>query len=100
MARSDMSDLEWDFIKVVLPNKSRGVKRVDGRRVINGIFHVLRTGISADRQVIVPITEEDGLICPCNTVHPRLFIITSIVGAMLAIGTGSWCVRYVNCYSC
>jgi len=45
MARSDMSDLEWDFIKQVLPNKSRGVKRVDDRRVINGIFYVLRTGI-------------------------------------------------------
>ncbi len=45
MARSDMSDLEWEFIKAVLPNKSRGVKRVDDRRVINGIFHVLRTGI-------------------------------------------------------
>ena len=45
MARSDMSDLEWEFIKQVLPNKSRGVKRVDDRRVINGIFYVLRTGI-------------------------------------------------------
>jgi len=45
MARSDMSDLEWEFIKAVLPNKSRGVKRVDDRRVINGIFYVLRTGI-------------------------------------------------------
>ena len=29
MARSDMSDLEWNFIKQVLPNKPRGVKRVD-----------------------------------------------------------------------
>jgi transposase len=45
MARSDMSDLEWDFIKAVLPNKTRGKKRVDDRRVFNGIFYVLRTGI-------------------------------------------------------
>ncbi len=45
MARSDMSDLEWEFIKRVLPNKPRGIKRVDDRRVINGIFYVLRTGI-------------------------------------------------------
>ncbi len=30
MARSDMSDLEWEFIKAVLPNKTRGKKRVDG----------------------------------------------------------------------
>jgi transposase len=29
---------------LLLPNKSRGVARVDDRRVINGIFYVLRTG--------------------------------------------------------
>ena len=34
VSRSDMSDLEWEFIKCALPNKSRGVKRVDDRRVI------------------------------------------------------------------
>ena len=45
MARSDMRDFEWDFIKKLLPNKSRGVKRVDDRRVINGILYALRTGI-------------------------------------------------------
>ena len=45
MARSGMSDLEWKFIKAVLPNKTRGKKRSDDRRVINGIFYVLRTGI-------------------------------------------------------
>ncbi|MBF6309306.1 transposase, partial [Nocardia farcinica] len=44
MSRSDMSDLEWEFIKCVLPNKSRGVPRVDDRRVINGIFYALRVG--------------------------------------------------------
>jgi hypothetical protein len=26
MSRSDMSDLEWEFIRCVLPNKSRGVR--------------------------------------------------------------------------
>jgi len=45
MARSAMSDLEWAFIKAVVPNKSRGVERVDDRRVISGIFYVLRPGI-------------------------------------------------------
>ena len=40
-----MSNLEWDFIKAVLPNKTRGKWGVDDRRVINGIFIVLRTGI-------------------------------------------------------
>ena len=33
MARSDTSDLEWEFTKVVLPNKTRGKKRVDAVRI-------------------------------------------------------------------
>ena len=45
MARSDMSDFEWNFVKASLPNKPRSVKRVDDRGVINGIFFALRTGI-------------------------------------------------------
>ena len=39
-----MSDLEWNFVKILLPNKPRGVNRVDDRRVINGILYALRTG--------------------------------------------------------
>lgn len=41
MAQSDISNLEWESIKAVLPNKTRGKQRVDDRRVINGIFYVL-----------------------------------------------------------
>lgn len=44
MARFDLSDREWSLIKPLLPNKLRGVGRVDDRRVLNGIFYVLRTG--------------------------------------------------------
>jgi transposase len=44
MARFDLSDAEWAIIAPLLPNKSRGVPRVDDRRVINGIFWILRTG--------------------------------------------------------
>jgi transposase len=44
MARFDLSDKEWALIAALLPNKPRGVARVDDRRVINGIFYVLRTG--------------------------------------------------------
>ncbi len=36
--------VEWRLIEPLLPNKPRGVARVDDRRVINGIFYVLRTG--------------------------------------------------------
>src|SRR5450432_3600439 len=44
MARFDLSDAEWDMIRPLLPNKPRGVARVNGRRVLNRIFYVLRTG--------------------------------------------------------
>ena len=44
MARFDLSDVEWEVIAPLLPNKPRGVPRVDDRRVINGIFYILRTG--------------------------------------------------------
>jgi transposase len=42
--RYELSDDEWNFIRSMLPNKPRGVARVDDRRVINGIFWVLRSG--------------------------------------------------------
>jgi transposase len=40
----ELSDLEWTFIKPMLPNKPRGVPHVNDRRVLNGIFWVLRSG--------------------------------------------------------
>ena len=42
--RYELSDSEWAAIKPLLPNKSRGVRRVNDRRVLNGIFWVLRSG--------------------------------------------------------
>jgi transposase len=44
MARFDLTDFEWSVIRPLLPTKVRGVKRVDDRRVLNGIFWRLRTG--------------------------------------------------------
>ena len=44
MARFDLSDSEWRIIQPLLPNKPRGVARVDDRRVLNAIFFILRTG--------------------------------------------------------
>ena len=44
MARFDLTDFEWSIIEPLLPNKVRGVARVDDRRVLNGIFWRLRTG--------------------------------------------------------
>ena len=44
MSRYDLTDFEWRVIAPLLPNKPRGVPRVDDRRVLNGIFWVLRSG--------------------------------------------------------
>src|SRR5437879_8529918 len=42
--RYELSDYEWSVITPMLPNKPRGIPRVDDRRVLNGIFWVLRSG--------------------------------------------------------
>jgi transposase len=42
--RYDLSDFEWSVIEPVLPNGRPGPRRKDDRRVLNGIFWVLRTG--------------------------------------------------------
>jgi transposase len=42
--RYELTDNEWSAIKPMLPNKPRGVARVNDRRVLNGIFWVLGSG--------------------------------------------------------
>jgi transposase len=42
--RYELSDYEWAALRPFLPNKPRGVPRVNDRRVLNGIFWVLRSG--------------------------------------------------------
>ena len=42
--RYELTDRAWSAIRPMLPNKPRGVPRVDDRRVLNGIFWVLRSG--------------------------------------------------------
>jgi transposase len=42
--RYELTDHEWTAIRPMLPNKPRGVPRVNDRRILNGIFWVLRSG--------------------------------------------------------
>jgi transposase len=42
--RYELTDHDWAAIKPMLPNKPRGVALVNDRRVLNGIFWVLRSG--------------------------------------------------------
>jgi transposase len=39
-----LSDEEWSRISPYLPRGRRGARRVDDRRVISGIIHMLKTG--------------------------------------------------------
>jgi transposase len=39
-----LSDPEWKRIEALLPRGRRGAQRVDDRRVISGIVHMLRSG--------------------------------------------------------
>lgn len=41
--RFDLNDKEWAIVEPLLPTDVRGKARVDDRRVLNGIFYVLRT---------------------------------------------------------
>lgn len=61
--RYDLTEFEWKTIQPLLPNKPRGVARVDDRRVLNGIFFILRSGSPwAD------LPERYG---PCTTIYNR-----------------------------
>ena len=73
MARFDLSDVEWGLIRPLFPNTPRGVARVDDRRVLNGIFWVLRTG-------------SPGATCPSATALTPLSTTGSIAARRLASG--------------
>ncbi|WP_245766146.1 IS5 family transposase [Streptomyces griseoaurantiacus] len=63
MRRHELSDAEWEFVRPLLPESSRGRKRLDDRRVLNGIVWKFRTG-TAWRDV----PERYG---PWQTLHTR-----------------------------
>ena len=72
MARFDLSDVEWRLIEPLLPNKPRGVARVDDRRVLNGIFmcceparrgETCRSATGPIRQSTIALTDGLGPVC-------------------------------------
>jgi len=75
--RYELSETEWAAIRVMLPNKPRGVAREDDRRVLNGIFWVLRSG--------APWRDLPDVYGPRTTCYNRLF-----VGDAQGSGQASW----------
>ena len=49
--RYELSNKEWSIISPMLPTKPRGIPRVNSRRVLNGIFWVLRSGVAPWRDL-------------------------------------------------
>ncbi|WP_375165212.1 transposase [Streptomyces sp.] len=44
--RHELSDAGWEFVRPLLPVSLRGCKRLDDRRVLNGIVWKFRTGVA------------------------------------------------------
>jgi transposase len=61
--RYELADHEWAAIKPMLPNRPRGGPRVNDRRVLNGIFWVLRSG--------TPWCDLPEALGPCTTCDMR-----------------------------
>jgi hypothetical protein len=74
--RYELTDHEWFAIKPMLPNKSRGVPRVNDRRVLNGIFWFCDP-------------ERHGATCQKTSVLIRLATIGSFAGDGRACGASS-----------
>jgi len=51
--RYELTNLEWSAIKPFLPNKPRGVPRVNDRRVLNGICRSQAKNDATRDQVII-----------------------------------------------
>lgn len=65
--RYELTHYEWAAINPMLPNKPRGVPRVNDRCALNGIFWVLRSGAHCDQKEMAPTLWVRG-----SLVVPRL----------------------------
>ena len=72
--RYELTDKEWNAINPMLPNKPRGVSRVNDPRVLNGIFWV-----SCD-------LGRHGATCRTTSARIRRATIVSLAGDELAFG--------------
>jgi hypothetical protein len=71
--RYELTDHEWIAIRPMLPNKPRGVSRVNDRRVLNGIFWVLRSGAPWRDELLT-------LLKPCPDEELKIWPVDKMVG--------------------
>jgi transposase len=86
-----LSDKEWTRLEPLLPRGRRGAHRVDGRRIISGIVHMLRSG--------APWRDCPAAYGPYTTVYNRfnrwsrqgiwLGMFEALTGATGVIGTAA-----------
>ena len=80
--RYELNNYEWSVMRPMLPNKPRGIPRVDDRHVLNGIFWVLRSG--------APLARSAGeLRSPYD-----LLLIASSAGRGRRLGPDHGCTRH------
>lgn len=82
--RYEITDPEWNAIKPMRPNKPRGAPRVNDRRVLNGIFWVLRSG------AVWGGLGRPGATCHKASARIPPATIASLAGAVQESGVGSW----------
>jgi transposase len=74
--RYELSDYEWTAINPILPDKPRGVRRANDRRVLNGIFWAPRSGAPPPLAAVLEENAEAKLrLCRIERCDPgeRLF---------------------------
>ena len=75
--RYELTDCEWTAIRPMLPNKPRGMPRVNDRRVLDGIFWVLRSGAPGNEAIVT--SGRRGATCrTTRSVHHLLLSLRSL----------------------
>jgi transposase len=73
--RQELSGIEWTAIKPMLPDKTRGVRRVNDRRALNGTFWVLRSGAAWPTQHLPSLDPTSGTAASIDRGMLRAFTL-------------------------